>query len=160
MLYLLVRLIFILSDTTQQVKHANEAIDTIDKLGKSGPVTLALVVAFGAIVFAVVMMRKNWKLQNDHARELKERERIAKEEADERLREVLAAAKERMESEKTMLREQIEDGQKSTQALKDSARAQEANTRAIEDLRRRFDDFERRLVDIQRELSEARRTQG
>ena len=52
---------------------ANQAIDTFDKLGKGGPVTLSLVIAFGAIIFAVYMMKKNWKLREDHANELKAR---------------------------------------------------------------------------------------
>ena len=148
----------LLADTDPQIQRANDAIDTIDKLGKAGPITIALVVAIGAVVFAVLMMRKNWKLQNDHANELKARETAAKKEADDRLKEVLDDAKERRDTEKQMLREQIEDGQKSTQALQDYARAQEANTRAVEDLRRRFDEFERKLIDVQRDVSDARRS--
>lgn len=155
---LLCNALLLLADTDPQIDRANDAIDTLDKLGKAGPVTLALVIAFGAVVFAVLMMRKNWKLREDHANELKQRETDAKTEADNRLKEVLNAAKERRETEKTMLREQIEDGQKSTQALQDNARAQEANTRAVEDLRRRFDEFERKLADIQRDMSDARRS--
>jgi predicted RNase H-like nuclease (RuvC/YqgF family) len=142
----------------QDLDKADQAIDTVDKLGKAGPVTISLVMMIGAIVFAVLMMRKNWKLQAAHADELREREKAAKTDSNERLKEVLGAAKERRDTEKQMLREQIEDGQKSTQALQDSARAQEANTRATEDLRRRFDEFERKLIDLQRDITDSRRS--
>jgi len=151
-------LILLAADTDPNVQRASDTIDTLDKLGKAGPVTLALAVAFGAIVFAVFMMKRNWKLREDHANELRDREKLAKTEADFRLKEVLDAAKERRDTEKTMLREQIEDGQKSTSALQDNARAHEANTRVVEDLRRRFDEFERKLIDIQRDLVDARRS--
>ena len=151
-------LMLLLADSDPQVQRANDAIDTIDKLGKAGPITIALVVAIAAVVFAVLMMKRNWKLREDHANELKQGVIDAKKESDARLKDVLDAAKERRDTEKTMLREQIEDGQKSTSALQDSAKAVEANTRAVEDLRRRFDEFERKLVDVQRDVSDARRS--
>ena len=150
--------LLLLADTDPELQRANDAIDTIDKLGKAGPITIALVVAIAAVVFAVLMMKRNWKLREDHANELKQSVIDAKKESDARLKDVLDAAKERRDTEKTMLREQIEDGQKSTQALQDSAKAVEANTRAVEDLRRRFDEFERKLGDVQRDVSDARRS--
>jgi len=150
--------LLLLADTDPELQRANDAIDTIDKLGKAGPITIALVVAIAAVVFAVLMMKRNWKLREDHANELKQNVIDSKKESDARLKDVLDAAKERRDTEKTMLREQIEDGQKSTQALQDSAKAVEANTRAVEDLRRRFDEFERKLGDVQRDVSDARRS--
>lgn len=125
------------------VEKANDAIDTIDKLGKAGPVTLALVVAIASVAFAVYMMRKNWKLQNDHATELKEREKEAKEDADERLQAVLEAAKERRETEKQMLREMVEHGHEATQAL-------EGSNKAIEAFKASNDAFLRRLEELDR----------
>lgn len=151
-------LLLLLAQGDPNLQTADQAIDTVDKLGKAGPVTIALVIAIVGVAFAIWMMRKNWKLHLDHANELKAREVDGKKEADERLKEVLDDAKERRDTEKQMLREQIEDGQKSTQALQDSARAQEASTRATEDLRRRFDEFERKLIDIQRDIVDSRRS--
>jgi len=134
-------------DVTQK---ANDAIDTIDKLGKAGPITLALVVAIVATAFAVYMMRKNWKLREDialeykeHALELKKREEDAKKNAGARLEKVLVAAKDRLESEKEMLREMVDRGHEATQALRGSNRAMEAYKGAMESYTRRLDELDR-----------------
>ena len=127
-------------DATQK---ANDAIDTVDKLGKAGPITLALVVAIAATAFAVYMMRKNWKLREDQAVELKNRETTAKAESDARLTSVLAAAKERRDAEKEMLREMIDRGHEATQALQGSNKAMEAYKAAMETYSRRLDELDR-----------------
>jgi len=134
-------------DTT---KKANDAIDTVDKLGKAGPVTLALVVAIAAVAFGVYMMRKNWKLREEsanehkeHALELKKREETAKLDADARLETVLKAAKERREAEKEMLREMVDRGHEATQALEGSNKAMEAYKAAMEAYTRRLDELDR-----------------
>ena len=132
------------------IETADKAIDTIDKLGKAGPVTIALVVAIAATIFAIYMMRKNWKLREemekghkDHALELKNRETQAKEDADERLEKVLDAAKERRETEKEMLREMVERGHEATQALEGSNKAIEAFKVALDGFQRRLDELDR-----------------
>jgi hypothetical protein len=143
-------MILLLADTDPSLQKANDAIDTIDKLGKAGPVTLALVVAIAATAFAVYMMRKNWKLREematehkDHALELKKREEDAKRDADERLEKVLEAAKERREAEKEMLREMVERGHEATQALEGSNRAIEAFKVAMDGYTRRLEELDR-----------------
>lgn len=128
---------------SENLSKANDAIDTIDKLGKAGPITLALVVAIAAVAFAIYMLRKNWKLREDHANELKEREKASKNDADERLKAVLEAAKERRETEKKLLREMVERGHEATQALEGSNKAIEAFRIAIDGYMRRLDEFDR-----------------
>jgi len=126
-----------------ELDKAKNAIDTVDKLGKAGPVTLALCLMIAAIVFAVIMMRKNWKLREDHANELKARETEAKSDADTRLKEVLSAEQERRETEKEMLREMVNRGHEATQALEGSNRAIEAFRQAMDAYQRRLDDLDR-----------------
>lgn len=125
------------------LKRANDAIDTIDKLGKAGPITLALVVAIAATAFAVLMLRKVWALREEYAHDLKDREKEAKGDADERLREVLAAEKERRDTEKQMLREMVEHGHEATQALEGSNRAIEAYKTAMDGYIRRIEELDR-----------------
>ena len=134
--------IFLLADG-DTTKKANDAIDTVDKLGKAGPVTLALVVAIAATAFAVYMMRKNWKLREDQALELKNRETTAKAESDARLASVLAAAKERRDAEKEMLREMVDRGHEAIQALEGSNKAMEAFKTVMETYSRRLDELDR-----------------
>lgn len=128
---------------SEALGKADQAIDTIDKLGKAGPVTLALVVAIAAVAFAIYTLRKIWKLREDHAVELKEREKEAKSDADERLKAVLEAAQERRETEKQMLREMVEHGHEATQAL-------EGSNKAIEAFKTAMDGFVRRLEELDR----------
>ena len=125
------------------IDKANEAIDTIDKLGKAGPVTLALVIAVCAVAFAGYMLKKLSDLRGAHATELKNRETQAKEDADERLNQVLAAEKERRETEKEMLREMVERGHEATQALEGSNKAIEAFKVALDGYQRRLDELDR-----------------
>lgn len=122
---------------------ANDAIDTLDKLGKAGPVTLALALMVAAIVFAVWMMRKNWKLQSGHADELKDRETIAKDESKKTLDAVLDAAEKRRAEEKVIYREMIDRGHEATQALEGSNRAIEAFKLALETSQKRLEDLDR-----------------
>jgi len=127
-------------DTLQK---ANEAIDTIDKLGKAGPITLALVVAIAAVAFAVYTLRKNWKLREDHANELKQRETDAKVEADRRLKAVLTAAEKRREEEKVIYKEMIDRGHEATQALDGNSKALDAFKMAVEHFTKRIGDLDR-----------------
>jgi len=122
---------------------ANDAIDVLDKLGKAGPVTLALAVTVGAIVFAVFMMRKNWKLQSSHSEDLKDRETIAKDESKKTLDAVLDAAEKRRTEEKVIYREMIERGHEVTQALEGSNKAIEAFKSALEIYQKRLEDLDR-----------------
>jgi low affinity Fe/Cu permease len=135
----------LLAQSEDGLKKANDAIDTIDKLGKAGPITLALVVAIAAVVFAVYMLRKVWQLREEHAIELKNREQAAKTDADKRLSEVLAVEKERRETEKQMLREMIERGHEATDALEGNNKAVEAFKLALDGFTRRLDEMDRNL---------------
>ena len=136
-------MMLILADADPNLQKASDAIDTVDKLGKAGPVTLALCLMIAAIVFAVLMMRKNWKLREDHALELKKRETDAKVDSDTRLKDVLAAAKERRDTEKEMLREMVERGHEATQALEGSNKAIDAFKTALDTYHRRLDELDR-----------------
>jgi hypothetical protein len=136
---------FLLLAQEDSLKKANDAIDTIDKLGKAGPITLALVVAIASVIFAVYLLRKIWQLREDHAIELKNRETAAKTDADKRLTEVLSVEKERRETEKQMLREMIERGHEATDAL-------EGNNKAVEAFKLAMDGFVRRLDELDRTL--------
>jgi len=132
-----------LADSDPQLQRANDAIDTVDKLGKAGPVTLALCLMIAAFAFAVSMMRKNWKLREDHAVDLKQRAVDAKKESDERLKEVLDAERDRRNSEKEMLREMVDRGHEATQALEGSNKAIGAFKLALENYTRRLDELDR-----------------
>jgi len=136
-------MILLLADSDPQLQRANDAIDTVDKLGKAGPITLALVVAIATTAFAIYMMRKNWKLREDQAVELKDRETAAKADADLRLEKVLVAAKERRDTEKEMLREMVDRGHEATQALEGSNKAIEAFKIAMDSYQRRLDELDR-----------------
>lgn len=139
-------------------EKANAAIDTIDRLGKAGPVTLALFVAFLSVAFAVYMLRKNWMLREEMAIELKKREEDAKKDADTRLEKVLEAAKERREAEKQMLREMVERGHEATQALEGSNKAIEAFKVTLDSFTRRSEEIDRaqekRFEELLRALSQ------
>lgn len=135
----------LLAQSEDVLKNADSAIDTIDKLGKAGPITLALVVAIAAVAFAIYMLRKVWQLREEHAIELKKREQDAKNDADKRLGEVLSVEKERRETEKQMLREMIERGHEATDALEGNNKAVEAFKLAIDGFIRRLDEMDRTL---------------
>jgi hypothetical protein len=141
---------------------ANQAIDTFDKLGKAGPVTLSLVIAFGAIIFAVYMMKKNWKLREDHANELKDREKNAKEEHKSTLADVLKAAEERRNAEKDLYKQMIESGIEATQALEGSNKALESFKIGLENFQNRLEsldrDQEKRFNELLRAINNARGT--
>ena len=111
--------------------------------GKAGPITLALVVAIAAVAFAVLMLRKNWKLREDHANELRRRETDAKLDADARLKSVLEGEKDRRDAEKSMLREMVERGHEATQALEGSNKAIEAFKSALDAYQRRLEELDR-----------------
>ena len=139
---------------------ANQAIDTFDKLGKAGPVTLSLVIAFAAIVFAVYMMKKNWKLREDHANELKDREKTAKEEHKGTLADVLRSAEERRNAEKDLYKQMIESGIEATQALEGSNKALESFKLGLENFQSRLEsldrDQEKRFNELLRAINAAR----
>ena len=139
---------------------ANQAIDTFDKLGKAGPVTLSLIIAFAAIVFAVYMMKKNWKLREDHANELKQRETDAKEDHKSTLKDVLSAAEERRNAEKELYKQMIESGMEATQALEGSNRAIESFKSGLENFLSRLEsldrDQEKRFGELLRAINSAR----
>ena len=75
--------------------------------------------------------------------ELKKREADAKTDADERLKQVLAAEKERRDAEKEMLREMVERGHEATQALEGSNKAIDAFKTALDGYTRRLDELDR-----------------
>ncbi len=139
---------------------ANQAIDTFDKLGKAGPVTLSLIVAFGAIIFAVFMMKKNWKLQAGHANELKDREKTAKEDHKATLADVLKGAEDRRNAEKDLYKQMIESGIEATQALEGSNRALESFKTGLENFQSRLEsldrDQEKRFNELLRAINNAR----
>ena len=135
--------ILLLAQQDPTLQKANGAIDTIDKLGKAGPVTLALVIAIAAVGFAVYTLKKISKLREEHATELRKRETQAKEDADERLKQVLAGEKERRDTEKEMLREMVERGHEATQALEGSNKAIEAFKVTLDGYQRRLDELDR-----------------
>lgn len=135
--------LFLLAQSEDGLKKAEDALDLIDKLGKAGPVTLSLAIAVVTTAFAVYMLRKNWSLREEHAIELKKREQDAKNDADARLKDVLAAEKERRETEKQMLREMVEHGHDAAQALEGSNRAIEAFKAAMDGYLRRLDELDR-----------------
>jgi hypothetical protein len=138
-------MMLLLAQSEDVLKKADDAIDTIDKLGKAGPITLALVVAIAAVAFAIYMLRKVWQLREEHAIELRKREQDAKDDADKRLGEVLSVEKERRETEKQMLREMIERGHEATDALEGNNKAVEAFKLAIDGFIRRLDEMDRTL---------------
>jgi len=138
-----VALILLLAEADPTLQKAGDAIDTIDKLGKAGPVTLALVVAFGAVAFAIYTLRKNWQLREEHANELKDREKDAKEEHKKTLADVLRAAEERRNAEKELYKQMIESGIEATQALEGSNKAVEAFRGSVDGLARRLEELDR-----------------
>ena len=135
---------------------ADQGIDTLTKLAKAGPTVLALAVALGAIVFAVYMMRQNWKLREEYAKDLKDRETEAKKESDDRLKEVLSAANERRATEKEMLREMVDRGHETAQALEGSSKAIEGFKGVLDTCIRRLDELdreqERRFAELLRKV--------
>lgn len=151
-------LLLLLAQHETALEGADKAIDIFDKLGKAGPVTIALAVAFAAVAFAVFMMRKNWKLQHEHATELKSREVLAKKEADDRLKTVIDAEKDRRESEKDMLREMIERGHEATQALEENNKIIASVISTTENMLRKMEEMDRRNVDLQRTVDNVQRS--
>ena len=136
-------LVFLLAEGAD-LETANKDIDTFDKLGKAGPVTLSLIIAFAAIFFAILMMKRNWKLREGHEKDLKNREKDAKEEHKSTLSDVLQAAKERREEEKSSYEKMIESGYEATQAL-------EGSNRALESFKTGLENFQDRLVALDRD---------
>lgn len=149
-------LVPLLAEGDGAIKKANDGIDTLSKLAKAGPTVIALAVAAGALAFAIYMMRQNWKLRETQATELKKREEDAKKDADDRLKEVMVAERDRREAEKKMLREMIDRGHETTQALEGSTKAIESYKTLAETMLRRLEDldrdFERRFTEIIRKL--------
>ena len=151
--------ITLLAQSDPELDRANQAIDVFDKLGKAGPVTISLIIGFGAIVFAVYMMKKNWKLREDHANELKDREKNAKEEHKSTLSDVLKAAEDRRNAEKDLYKQMIESGIEATQALESSNRALESFKNGLESFQGRLEsldrDQEKRFNELLRALNNA-----
>ena len=146
----------------EDLDKANQAIDTFDKLGKAGPVTLSLIIAFAAIVFAVIMMKRNWKLREGHEKDLKEREKGAKEEHKNTLSDVLKAAEERRNAEKDLYKQMIESGMEATQALEGSNKAIESFKSGLENFMSRLEaldrDQEKRFNELLRAITNAKGT--
>lgn len=132
------------------VETADKAIDTIDKLGKAGPTTLALAVAVAAIAFAVWTLKSNYKLREAHAKELRNRELTTKKEAELRLDKAMLSEAARRDAEKQMLKEMIEHGHEAIQALEQSSEAIQEITKALQGLERKIEDLIRDLESIRR----------
>jgi len=159
----------LLAQGADPLEQADKAVDVSTKLAEAGPVALAIFVMLVAIGFAIWMLRKNWalratyekevgglqkdivQLQRDQAVELRTRETTAKQEADARLKDVLDEAKERREAEKGLMREMVEYGRDSNEAVGESAKAIENSNRIQEALTREVSEMRRELQEMRRE---------
>ena len=146
------------------LKKASDTIDVVDKLAKTGPITIALVIAIAAVAFGIWQMRQNFTMREGHAITLEKRETNAKEEGAKQLASVLEAAKERREAEKSLMREMVDRGHDANEALRESAKAMTDSAKADEALAKAMTDLsarvERRLEDLTRAIEDVRRGVG